>query len=101
MGRATGSTEICEYLISNLSRISQLTGGYQLFYLIALQGLTRSHRFPDSIYADPYVKTHGFDIMLGKCFEQVRYLSSSNECLLMSCSLIKLPACFRIYASTS
>jgi coatomer subunit beta len=36
-----------EDFISNLSRISQLTG------------------FSDPIYAEAYVKMHGFDIMLG------------------------------------
>lgn len=48
VGRATGSTEIHEDFMSNLSKISQLTG------------------FSDPIYAEAYVKMHGFDIMLGK-----------------------------------
>ncbi|KII93074.1 hypothetical protein PLICRDRAFT_35248 [Plicaturopsis crispa FD-325 SS-3] len=46
VGRATGSGEVREDFISNLSRISQLTG------------------FSDPIYAEAYVKIHGFDIML-------------------------------------
>ncbi|KAK0467332.1 coatomer protein [Desarmillaria tabescens] len=46
VGRATGSGEIQEDFISNLSRIAQLTG------------------FSDPIYAEAYVKMHGFDIML-------------------------------------
>ena len=47
VNRATGAGEITEDFISNLSRISQLTG------------------FSDPIYAEAYVKVHGFDIMLG------------------------------------
>ncbi|KAI0005525.1 coatomer beta subunit [Russula compacta] len=46
VGRATGAGEVHEDFISNLSRISQLTG------------------FSDPIYAEAYVKVHGFDIML-------------------------------------
>ncbi|KAJ7243405.1 coatomer protein [Mycena haematopus] len=45
VGRAT-SGDVQEDFISNLSRISQLTG------------------FSDPIYAEAYVKMHGFDIML-------------------------------------
>ena len=48
MNRATGAGEVTEDFISNLSRISQLTG------------------FSDPIYAEAYVKVHGFDILLGK-----------------------------------
>lgn len=48
LGRATGSVDVQEDFISNLSRISQLTG------------------FSDPIYAEAYVKMHGFDIMLGR-----------------------------------
>ena len=48
MNRATGAGEVTEDFISNLSRISQLTG------------------FSDPIYAEAYVKVHGFDISLGK-----------------------------------
>ena len=47
MNRATGAGEVTEDFISNLSRISQLTG------------------FSDPIYAEAYVKVHGFDIQLG------------------------------------
>ena len=46
VGRATAG-DVQEDFISNLSRISQLTG------------------FSDPIYAEAYVKMHGFDIMLG------------------------------------
>ncbi len=48
MNRATGAGEVTEDFISNLSRISQLTG------------------FSDPIYAEAYVKVHGFDILLGE-----------------------------------
>ena len=45
--RATGADSAHEDFLSNLSRISQLTG------------------FSDPIYAEAYVKVHGFDILLG------------------------------------
>ena len=47
VGRATGASEVQEDFISSLSRISQLTG------------------FSDAVYAEAYVKVHGFDILLG------------------------------------
>ena len=47
VSKATGAGEVREDFISNLSRISQLTG------------------FSDPIYAEAYVKVHGFDILLG------------------------------------
>jgi len=64
VGRATGAGEVHEDFLSNLSRISQLTGKYlpgdcSDVFLIALTG------FSDPIYAEAYVKIHGFDIMLG------------------------------------
>ncbi|KAG0692263.1 coatomer beta subunit appendage platform-domain-containing protein [Suillus ampliporus] len=46
LGKATGAAEVREDFISNLSRISQFTG------------------FSDPIYAEAYVKMHGFDILL-------------------------------------
>ncbi|KAF9654103.1 coatomer protein [Thelephora ganbajun] len=46
VSKATGAGEVREDFISNLSRISQLTG------------------FSDPIYAEAYVKVHGFDILL-------------------------------------
>jgi coatomer subunit beta len=46
IGRATGTGDVHEDFISNLSRISQLTG------------------FSDPIYAEAFVKIHGFDIVL-------------------------------------
>ena len=48
LSRATGAADTHEDFISNLSRISQLTG------------------FSDPIYAEAYVKVHGFDILLGR-----------------------------------
>ncbi|KAJ3571546.1 hypothetical protein NP233_g3685 [Leucocoprinus birnbaumii] len=47
VGRATGAAEVQEDFMSNLSRITQLTG------------------FSDPIYAEALVKMQGFDIMLG------------------------------------
>jgi len=46
VSKATGAGDVREDFISNLSRISQLTG------------------FSDPIYAEAYVKVHGFDILL-------------------------------------
>jgi coatomer subunit beta len=63
VGRATGG-DVQEDFISNLSRISQLTGSFVVVF--------SGHRltswlpgFSDPIYAEAYVKMHGFDIMLG------------------------------------
>ena len=52
VNRATGAGEVTEDFLSNLSRISQLTG------------------FSDPIYAEAYVKVHGFDILLGRVLAQ-------------------------------
>lgn len=64
LSRATGAGDATEDFISNLSRISQLTGVNKYHRL--------SHNadhllgFSDPIYAEAYVKVHGFDILLGK-----------------------------------
>ena len=58
VGRATGSTEIRKYFISNLSRILQLTGNYILFYKIGYEFVG----FSDPMYAEEYVEVHGFNI---------------------------------------
>ncbi|KAL0952200.1 hypothetical protein HGRIS_008809 [Hohenbuehelia grisea] len=63
VGRATGSTEVQEDFISNLSRISQLTG------------------FSDPIYAEAYVKMHGFDIMLDVLLVNQTGNTLQNLCL--------------------
>jgi hypothetical protein len=73
VGRATGAGEVHEDFLSNLSRISQLTGkslpgDCSDVFLIALTG------FSDPIYAEAYVKIHGFDIMLG-----LSYYSTSSS----------------------
>ncbi|KAF9036979.1 coatomer protein [Hymenopellis radicata] len=63
VGRATGSAEVHEDFISNLSRISQLTG------------------FSDPIYAEAYVKMHGFDILLDVLLVNQTANTLQNLCL--------------------
>ncbi|THH18996.1 hypothetical protein EW146_g2085 [Bondarzewia mesenterica] len=63
VGRATGAGEVQEDFISNLSRISQLTG------------------FSDPIYAEAYVKVHGFDIMLDVLLVNQTADTLQNLCL--------------------
>ncbi|KAF8216278.1 coatomer beta subunit [Mycena galopus ATCC 62051] len=62
VGRAT-SGDVQEDFISNLSRISQLTG------------------FSDPIYAEAYVKMHGFDIMLDVLLVNQTPNTMQNLCL--------------------
>ncbi|KIK68837.1 hypothetical protein GYMLUDRAFT_34829 [Collybiopsis luxurians FD-317 M1] len=63
LGRATGSAEVHEDFISNLNRISQLTG------------------FSDPIYVETYVKIHGFDIMLDVLLVNQTANTLQNLCL--------------------
>ncbi|KAF8730552.1 hypothetical protein AX14_005483 [Amanita brunnescens Koide BX004] len=63
VGRATGAGEIQEDFMSNLSRISQLTG------------------FSDPIYAEAYVKMHGFDILLDVLLVNQTADTLQNLCL--------------------
>ncbi|KAJ3485247.1 hypothetical protein NLI96_g5074 [Meripilus lineatus] len=63
VGRATGAGEVQEDFISNLSRISQLTG------------------FSDPIYAEAYVKVHGFDILLDVLLVNQTANTLQNLCL--------------------
>ncbi|KIM38155.1 hypothetical protein M413DRAFT_447920 [Hebeloma cylindrosporum] len=63
VGRATGSGEIQEDFMSNLSRISQLTG------------------FSDPIYAEAYVKMNGFDILLDVLLVNQTGNTLQNLCL--------------------
>jgi len=53
--------------MSNLSRISQLTGAkFEPFYLCSsTRFISLTTGFSDPIYAEAYVKMHGFDILLG------------------------------------
>ncbi|KAG0694794.1 coatomer beta C-terminal region-domain-containing protein [Suillus ampliporus] len=80
LGKATGAAEVREDFISNLSRISQLTG------------------FSDPIYAEAYVKMHRFDILLGACPETPNTLQ--NLCLdfatLGDLKLVERPAVYTI-----
>ncbi|KAF9562275.1 coatomer protein [Agrocybe pediades] len=63
VGRATGAGEVQEDFMSNLSRISQLTG------------------FSDPIYAEAYVKMHGFDILLDVLLVNQTANTLQNLCL--------------------
>ncbi|KAF8640580.1 hypothetical protein AX17_000242 [Amanita inopinata Kibby_2008] len=63
VGRATGAGEAQEDFMSNLSRISQLTG------------------FSDPIYAEAYVKMHGFDILLDVLLVNQTADTLQNLCL--------------------
>lgn len=73
VGRATGSSEVREDFISNLSRISQLTGEYRSVSF-CLIWLSDHLGFSDPIYAEAYVKMHGFDIMLGKSILELGFI---------------------------
>ncbi|KAF5352861.1 hypothetical protein D9756_006222 [Leucocoprinus leucothites] len=63
VGRATGAAEVQEDFMSNLSRITQLTG------------------FSDPIYAEALVKMHGFDIMLDVLLVNQSSNTLQNLCL--------------------
>ncbi|KAH7920459.1 hypothetical protein BV22DRAFT_1133046 [Leucogyrophana mollusca] len=63
LGEATGTGEVCEDFISNLSRISQLAG------------------FSDPIYAEAYVKARGFDILLDVLLVNQAPNTLQNLCL--------------------
>ncbi|KAA1471444.1 coatomer beta subunit [Dentipellis sp. KUC8613] len=82
VGRATGAGEVHEDFISNLSRISQLTG------------------FSDPIYAEAYVKVHGFDIMLDVLLVNQTADTLQNLCLdfatLGDLKLVERPAVYTI-----
>lgn len=65
LGKATGAAEVHEDFISNLSRISQLTGERTRWYYVVQCLCLRLSGFSDPIYAEAYVKMHGFDILLG------------------------------------
>ncbi|KDQ63005.1 hypothetical protein JAAARDRAFT_168400 [Jaapia argillacea MUCL 33604] len=82
VGRATGATEIHEDFISNLSRISQLTG------------------FSDPIYAEAYVKVQGFDILLDVLLVNQTANTLQNLCLdfatLGDLKLVERPSVYTI-----
>ncbi|KAI5995133.1 coatomer beta C-terminal region-domain-containing protein [Pisolithus albus] len=63
LGKATGVGEVFEDFISNLRRISQLTG------------------ISDPIYAEAYVKMHGFDILLDVLLVNQTANTLQNLCL--------------------
>ncbi|KAG6813715.1 hypothetical protein H0H92_008123 [Tricholoma furcatifolium] len=82
LGRATGAGEQQEDFMSNLSRISQLTG------------------FSDPIYAEAYVKMHGFDILLDVLLVNQTADTLQNLCLdfatLGDLKLVERPSVFTI-----
>ncbi|KAL0064237.1 coatomer subunit beta [Marasmius tenuissimus] len=63
VGKATGAGEVQEDFMSNLSRITQLTG------------------FSDPIYVEAFVKMHGFDIMLDVLLVNQTPNTLQNLCL--------------------
>ncbi|RPD65015.1 coatomer protein [Lentinus tigrinus ALCF2SS1-7] len=82
VNRATGAGEVSEDFISNLSRISQLTG------------------FSDPIYAEAYVKVHGFDILLDVLLVNQTADTLQNLCLdfatLGDLKLVERPSLYTI-----
>ncbi|KAF8971859.1 coatomer protein [Flammula alnicola] len=82
VGRATGAGEIQEDFMSNLSRISQLTG------------------FSDPIYAEAYVKMNGFDILLDVLLVNQTGNTLQNLCLdfatLGDLKIVERPAVYTI-----
>ncbi|KAH8094620.1 coatomer protein [Cristinia sonorae] len=80
--RATGANDVHEDFISNLSRISQLTG------------------FSDPIYAEAYVKIHGFDILLDVLLVNQTPNTLQNLCLdfatLGDLKLVERPTVYTI-----
>ncbi|PPQ71431.1 hypothetical protein CVT24_011939 [Panaeolus cyanescens] len=82
VGRATGAGEVQEDFMSNLSRISQLTG------------------FSDPIYAEAYVKMHGFDILLDILLVNQTANTLQNLCLdfatLGDLKIVERPAVYTI-----
>ncbi|KAG6333321.1 hypothetical protein ID866_5769 [Astraeus odoratus] len=82
LGKATGAGEVHEDFISNLSRISQLTG------------------FSDPVYAEAYVKMHGFDILLDVLLVNQTPNTLQNLCLdfatLGDLKLVERPTVYTI-----
>ncbi|KAH9897960.1 coatomer protein [Cubamyces lactineus] len=82
VNRATGAGEVTEDFLSNLSRISQLTG------------------FSDPIYAEAYVKVHGFDILLDVLLVNQTADTLQNLCLdfatLGDLKLVERPSVYTI-----
>ncbi|TFK38623.1 coatomer protein [Crucibulum laeve] len=82
VGRATGATEVQEDFMSNLRRIAQLTG------------------FSDPIYAEAYVKMHGFDILLDVLLVNQTANTLQNLCLdfatLGDLKIVERPSVFTI-----
>ncbi|KAH6911094.1 coatomer beta subunit [Coprinopsis sp. MPI-PUGE-AT-0042] len=82
VSKATGASEVQEDFMSNLSRISQLTG------------------FSDPIYAEAFVKMHGFDIMLDVLLVNQTPNTLQNLCIdfatLGDLKIVERPSVFTI-----
>ncbi|KZT30989.1 coatomer protein [Neolentinus lepideus HHB14362 ss-1] len=82
ISKATGAGDVQEDFISNLSRISQLTG------------------FSDPIYAEAYVKVQGFDILLDVLLVNQTPNTLQNLCLdfatLGDLKLVERPSVYTI-----
>ncbi|KAG2022462.1 coatomer beta subunit [Coprinopsis cinerea AmutBmut pab1-1] len=82
VSKATGATEVQEDFMSNLSRISQLTG------------------FSDPIYAEALVKMHGFDILLDVLLVNQTPNTLQNLCIdfatLGDLKIVERPSVFTI-----
>ncbi|KAH9942945.1 coatomer protein [Amylocystis lapponica] len=82
VGRATGASDTHEDFISNLNRICQLTG------------------FSDPIYAEAYVKVHGFDILLDVLLVNQTANTLQNLCLdfatLGDLKLVERPSVYTV-----
>ncbi|KAG9054126.1 coatomer subunit beta [Serendipita sp. 407] len=63
VSRATGSNDVVDDIASNLSSVIQLTG------------------FSDPVYAEAYVKVHGFDILLDVLIVNQTTTTMQNLCL--------------------
>ena len=96
--RATGTAEVQEDFISNLSRISQLTGMYEVVGNISCS--PSSAGFSDPIYAEAYVKVHGFDISLDVLLVNQTADTLQNLCLdfatLGDLKLVERPSVYTI-----
>ncbi len=64
VSRATGSNEVTDDVASNLNSVVQLTGKLNSCYFGPRANSTYPG-FSDPVYAEAYVKVHGFDILLG------------------------------------
>jgi coatomer subunit beta len=64
VSKATGAGETKEDFASSLSRVVQLTGASNSYWN-NVSSIIAGLGFSDPVYAEAYVKVHGFDILLG------------------------------------